>query len=233
MRELILLEGEGIPPCGETYEYFVFAYSGDLIAGPRSGPSNAVTLAAEACPGRRVQVTFETLNTVCLTGDCVENPFELDTEGRYLPPEGPLDTVGCDRGRGCEGGEMYATLWANGHELNLGGMDDFGLLYSWEGGGIYPISDMVTWGDSNPIQMDLSPFESLDIRMRLYDYDSSTADDLQCSGGYLFSSDDLLAIERGPDRRQTLTRAFNEDGGGACYLVFTVQVEPIITAPER
>jgi len=231
-RELPLFEGDGIPACGQRYEYQVIAYQGDLIAGPRSMPSNSLVLEGEACPGRGVTVTFETLNTVCLTGDCVENPFELDTEGRYLPPDGPLNSTGCDRGRGCEGGESYATLWANEHAILLGGMNDMGIVYDWRCGGIYSIADMITFGESNPLHLDLTPFESLEISMRLYDFDAHSGDDLQCAGGVLLSPDDLRATFSMPGHRQSLTRAFNQEGGGACYLVFTVEVAPIITPPE-
>jgi len=68
--------------------------------------------------------------------------------------------------------------------------------------------------------------------MRLYDFDAHSGDDLQCAGGVLLSPDDLRATFSMPGHRQTLTRAFNQEGGGACYLVFTVEVAPIITIPE-
>lgn len=110
-------------------------------------------------------------------------------------------------------------------------MNDMGIVYDWVCGGIYPIADMITFGESNPLHFDLTAHESLDIRMRLVDYDSSNADDLQCPG-VLLSPDDLRATFSMPGHRQTLTRAFNQKGGGSCHLVFTVEVDPIITFPE-
>ncbi len=232
-RQVPLMEGGGVPGCGERFEYWVIAYQGDLIAGSRSAESNHLVLEGEVCETREILVTFETLNTVCLTGDCIDNPFELDTEGRYLPPEGPLDPIGCDRGRGCEGGDSYARLHANEHTILLGGMNDLGITYGWECGGIYPITGMLTFGEANPVELTLAPYESLEIAMRLYDFDPHTGDDLQCSGGYSFSPDDLRAIGRQPGRRQTFTRVFNEAGGGGCYLVFTIEAPRSISLPEH
>jgi hypothetical protein len=231
-RQVPLLEGDGVPTCGERFEYWLVAYQGDLIAGNRSAESNHVVLEAEACDTRTVRVTFETLNTVCLTGDCVDNPFELDTEGRYMAPEGPLDAEGCNRGQGCEGGENYARMWANEHMIYLGGMNDFGIVFAWVCGGIYPVAGAINPGQEHPLEFMLTPFESLEIGMRVYDFDAHSGDDLQCSGGYLFTPDDLRAISHQPEHRQTFTRVFNQEGGGGCYLVFTIEASPRISLPE-
>lgn len=150
-----------------------------------------------------------------------------------MPPEGPLDPVGCDRGRGCEGGEYYATLWANGHEIHLGGMNDMGIVYPWQCGGIYSIADMYTFGEDNPLHFDVAAYELLDIRMQVYDNDWATGDDLQCSGGALLTPDDLRAVASMPGRTRSFTRAFNQAGGGACYLVFSVEVDPVFTPLEH
>ncbi len=225
-RTLPLFQPSGIPACGETYEYYVIAYHGDPIVGPRSGPSNTLVLRREACESRHVTVNFETLNTGCLTGDCAWKAYSGSEEWDYGLYVEPFDPDGCRQGHCDLEGEYYGRLWANEHEVWLGGMNDFGITFGWDTGGVYSIADMPTLGESNPVHLDLNPYEYLEIAMKVWDDDHPGDDDVQCDGGYFFSPDDLRAIASMPDHRQTFTHIFQAEG--SCWLVYSIEVMPII-----
>lgn len=217
-----------LPPCGETWEYQVFAYAGNPSMGPPEGvlsaPSNIVT----AWPGttclrsREVRLALYYLHVCSLTVDC-PSCFGvcLETWGT-----GPLsDESQCNGDVGCDpdyadiyGDEVNGSISANGRTL-------FSLMGSLSSGTVFRLSG--SRGGSTLFE--LGADDSLTIRISFYDYDAMSPNDPFCHGRVVISPADQVAIRDGGEP-VTRTSSFGDEGG-ACFLNYTLQVSRDVLPP--
>lgn len=208
-----------LPPCGETWEYQVVAYSGNPLMGPPEGllstPSNIVTVGpATTCPRDRVvTLALNYLHVCTLHVDCPVC-WGICRWGLGVP----ADESQCGGDVGCDpdyadiyGDEVYGSITANGRSL-------FSLMGSLDSGTIFRLGGSRGRSTTFP----LAESDSLTISMSFYDYDAMSDDDPFCHHQVVISPEDQVAI-RDSGGSATRTSTFWDDGG-TCFLNYTIRV---------
>jgi len=213
-----------LPAPGESYDFQVVYYQGAPLAdapeGYRSPPSNIFTLTGDMWPGSvEVTVTIHALHVTCIDSDRDDPQLCWD-----LMVPGPLDSTGMPTG-GCSyfcSGDPED--WGSGAYggINVNGSRVLNIHYPINSGARYNFPP--SYGTMSPptITVTLSPFQSLVITSRMWDYDVWSADDPFCHGVVAMSPRELLAIRDGVTPAEQISMFKSREG--MCHLRYTVEV---------